>query len=202
MATGAPPVVSSSTNPGVSSADPATNGTINQVALTDRPLDHPVATAFHFVFKAGAFVSYFFGSDFVLVFIFCVLFSAFDFWTVKNVTGRLLVGLRWWNQVKEDGTSQWVFESRSELEQSVMHPTESRAFWLGMYIPVFVWGLFAVFTILNPKWLLVCAVPITLLMANLVGYRWCSQEAVSKTSSSLGNLAKAVEGFKLVSSLF
>ena len=26
--------------------------------------------------------------------------------------GRLLVGLRWWNNVDEDGKSQWVFESR------------------------------------------------------------------------------------------
>lgn len=30
----------------------------------------------------------------------------------KNVSGRLLVGLRWWNQVDEDGKSRWVFESR------------------------------------------------------------------------------------------
>jgi hypothetical protein len=34
-----------------------------------------------------------------------------DFWTVKNVSGRLLVGLRWWNEIKEDGESVWVFES-------------------------------------------------------------------------------------------
>lgn len=30
----------------------------------------------------------------------------------ENVTGRLLVGLRWWNQVNEDGHSHWMFESR------------------------------------------------------------------------------------------
>lgn len=35
-----------------------------------------------------------------------------DFWTVRNVSGRRLVGLRFWNQVDEDGTSYWVFESR------------------------------------------------------------------------------------------
>lgn len=28
------------------------------------------------------------------------------------MTGRLLVGLRWWNQIDEDGTSHWVFEAR------------------------------------------------------------------------------------------
>lgn len=30
----------------------------------------------------------------------------------QNVSGRLLVGLRWWNQVDEDGKSHWIFESR------------------------------------------------------------------------------------------
>jgi hypothetical protein len=30
----------------------------------------------------------------------------------KNVAGRTLVGLRFWNQVDEDGESYWVFESR------------------------------------------------------------------------------------------
>ena len=41
-----------------------------------------------------------------------VLLLAADFWTVKNITGRLLVGLRWWNKVNDDGSSEWVFESR------------------------------------------------------------------------------------------
>ena len=38
----------------------------------------------------------FFLSD-VDTFIVVVVMSALDFWTVKNVTGRLLVGLRWWH---------------------------------------------------------------------------------------------------------
>lgn len=32
-----------------------------------------------------------------------IVLSAFDFWTVKNVTGRLLVGLRWWSEPRVDG---------------------------------------------------------------------------------------------------
>ena len=30
----------------------------------------------------------------------------------QNVAGRKLVGLRFWNQVDDDGESYWVFESR------------------------------------------------------------------------------------------
>lgn len=31
---------------------------------------------------------------------------------LQNITGRLMVGLRWWNQVDDDGRNHWVFESR------------------------------------------------------------------------------------------
>lgn len=48
---------------------------------------------------------------------------AADFWTVKNVSGRLMVGLRWWNKVNEDGSTEWVFESRK-----VRHSLQNRKF--------------------------------------------------------------------------
>jgi hypothetical protein len=28
------------------------------------------------------------------------------------ITGRLMVGLRWWNYVDDNGESHWVFEAR------------------------------------------------------------------------------------------
>ncbi|KAG0324913.1 Golgi apparatus membrane protein TVP23 A, partial [Podila humilis] len=67
---------------------------------------HPVCLIFHFLFRIGAICTYFFGSwftnNFVLIFVLCVLMLVFDFWTVKNVSGRLLVGLRWWSENRED----------------------------------------------------------------------------------------------------
>lgn len=35
----------------------------------------------------------------------------------QNVSGRLLVGLRWWNQIDQDGKSHWVFESKKVNEK-------------------------------------------------------------------------------------
>jgi len=35
-----------------------------------------------------------------------------NFWTVKNITGRLLVGLRYWNYVDKTGNNHGIFESR------------------------------------------------------------------------------------------
>ena len=46
------------------------------------------------------------------VFVVCVLLLAFDFWTVKNVSGRLMVGLRWWSEVQDDGSQHWRFEAQ------------------------------------------------------------------------------------------
>lgn len=48
---------------------------------------------------------YFFGyfMSNVLTFIFTIILSALDFWVVKNISGRLLVGLRWWSAYDEKG---------------------------------------------------------------------------------------------------
>ncbi len=43
-----------------------------------------------------------------------IILGSADFWTTKNIAGRILVGLRWWNEVKEDGTEVWIFESKNE----------------------------------------------------------------------------------------
>lgn len=41
---------------------------------------------------------------------------------LQNVAGRILVGLRYWNQVDEDGESYWVFESRDVRIRDVYEP--------------------------------------------------------------------------------
>lgn len=41
--------------------------------------------------------------------IFVVILAAVDFWIVKNIAGRLLVGLRWWIDFDEEGNEQWKF---------------------------------------------------------------------------------------------
>ena len=42
-----------------------------------------------------------------------MLLLAVDFYYLKNIAGRRLVGLRWWNEVETaTGASHWVFESQ------------------------------------------------------------------------------------------
>ena len=52
---------------------------------------HPFACIFHLLFKGGAFLSYLFLGLFlsnIMQYIIIILCDAFDFWTVKNITGR------------------------------------------------------------------------------------------------------------------
>jgi hypothetical protein len=80
-----------------------------------RPQRHPVTVFFHCAFKLAALLTYLFAylftGSYVISLILCIVFLSADFWTVKNVSGRLLVGLRWWNEVKDDGSNEWIFES-------------------------------------------------------------------------------------------
>ncbi|KAL4830391.1 hypothetical protein H8958_019834, partial [Nasalis larvatus] len=75
----------------------------------------------------------------------------------KNVTGRLMVGLRWWNHIDEDGKSHWVFESRKESSQEnkTVSEAESRIFWLGLIACPVLWVIFAFSALFSfrVKWL-------------------------------------------------
>lgn len=57
-----------------------------------------------------------FVDSFVIIFVVTVVLGALDFWVVKNISGRILVGLRWWNEINEQGESVWKFEC---LDQQV-----------------------------------------------------------------------------------
>lgn len=73
-----------------------------------------MVVVFYFFFRVALIIVYFlcgwFSDSFIINFIVIVMLLFFDFWIVKNVIGRLLVGFRWWNYVDEDGNSYWVFE--------------------------------------------------------------------------------------------
>ena len=130
-----------------------------------------------------------FSRSFVNVFILCVLLLAADFWTVKNVTGRLMVGLRWNSVVEADGRTTWKFEA---LEEGALQSTQLDAlvFWAGLFVPGIVWLLFGVgsFFRFNFEWLLLILTALSLSMANIVGYVRCRQDAASKISSGIQGL--------------
>ncbi|XP_064886577.1 Golgi apparatus membrane protein TVP23 homolog A isoform X2 [Columba livia] len=93
----------------------------------------------------------------------------------RNVTGRLLVGLRWWNQIDEDGKSHWVFEAKRVPAIAASTEAEARIFWLGLIICPVIWTVFFFSTLfsLKLKWLALVIAGISLQTANLYGYIHC-----------------------------
>lgn len=161
---------------------------------------HPIIAFFHLAFKGGAIALYifgsFFGMDYVTVFVTSTLLLALDFWTVKNITGRLLVRLRWWISISEDGSNQWYFESAPQ--KTTISPIDRRVFWWGLYGGVIAWSFFAFasFLSLSFEWLIVDAIGLGLTGANLWGYLKCSSDASKRLSQTL--TAGAVSGLRLV----
>ena len=100
-----------------------------------------------------------FTDNFVLIFITTILLLAADFYYLKNIAGRRLVGLRWWNEVDPStGESKWVFES-SEPATKVINATDSRFFWLALYVQPVLWVVMAVLALVRLQFLwlpLVC----------------------------------------------
>ncbi|KAM5306201.1 Golgi apparatus membrane protein TVP23 homolog B isoform 2-T2 [Glossophaga mutica] len=127
---------------------------------------HPVASFFHLFFRVSAIVVYLLcellSSSFIACMVTIILLLSCDFWAVKNVTGRLMVGLRWWNHIDEDGKSHWVFESRkaSSQENKTVSEAESRIFWLGLVACPVLWVIFAFSALFSfrVKWL--CSSPL------------------------------------------
>ncbi|GBG25290.1 Golgi apparatus membrane protein tvp23 [Hondaea fermentalgiana] len=151
------------------------------VANMFKRASHPKIAVAHVAFKVAAFFLYLFAGlvadNFVVTFVVCVILLAFDFWTVKNVTGRLMVGLRWWNEIEEDGSSSWRFESVDNPDE--VSTVDYRIFWYSMYINFILWAFFFFFALIKFSfdWLPLTGVAISLQTSNIYGYWQCSKDA-------------------------
>ena len=119
---------------------------------------HPYVTLFHVLFRMAAIISYllcgWFSDSFIFSFVFVVLMLSADFWTVKNITGRLLVGLRWWNYVDDKGVSNWIFETKGQSSSNFNY-AEKQIFWIALIACPIVWTGFFVIALfgLKFKWM-------------------------------------------------
>jgi len=152
---------------------------------------HKTACFFHVLFKAAAMLFYLlfmqFFHNFIIGFVVCVLLLAFDFWTVKNVTGRLLVGLRWWNEVRDDGSNVWIYECKPDTR--TINRTDSFWFWSTLWATPAVWLLFGIGALIgfNFSYLLIVAVALALSGANVLGYWKCQKDAAGRVTSFTQN---------------
>ena len=144
---------------------------------------HPATTALTLGFKAAPIVTYItcelFSQDFIGNFVACVVALAMDFWVTKNISGRLLVGLRYWNEIDEEGNSTWRFESRDDEGMSRVSVAERRVFWTALYAGVGAWTVLLIGALASFEfnYALIPVVGLLLAASNLVGYLKCSKEA-------------------------
>ncbi|CAK7273392.1 Golgi apparatus membrane protein tvp23 [Sporothrix epigloea] len=143
---------------------------------------HPITLLTYLAFRAASLLVYLFGLLFtankVLVFIVVVLLLAADFYYLKNIAGRRLVGLRWWNEVDpQSGDSHWVFESADPSSNRVSNATDSRFFWLALYAQPLSWTALAVFAIFrfSVLWLPLLAIALALTITNALAFSRCDK---------------------------
>eukprot|EP00347_Sterkiella_histriomuscorum_P017759 403348106 len=149
----------------------------------------------HLIFKLAALVSYLllnlFINNLVMVYICVIVSSAFDFYVVKNISGRVLVGLRWSQYVDEQGKEHWVFLSSDQVQQN--DKINSRVFWFSSYATPAIWGLLFVWSILSfsPTNAIICVIAYLMAFTNLMAYIKCEKSHKSKISGYLFDQAKS-----------
>jgi hypothetical protein len=114
-------------------------------------------------------------TNFILDFVIISALLMADFWTVKNVSGRLLVGLRWWSEAGDDG-NEWRFECLDEGQREVSS-FDARIFWTLLYVMPVAWvGLCLLAVVkLNLDYLLLAVIAVVLSGSNAYGYHKCSK---------------------------
>lgn len=187
----ASPGVHSTANASTANASTTNASTANSQVSSSLSLQnssHPVVCVFHCLFKLLAMLLYIFGgwfasdnhgeAHFITVTVICILLMAADFWVVKNITGRLLVGLRWWNQVDGDST-RWIFESADEKASNKF---DQSFFWTVLYITPILWMCLFIVGLLKLQlgWLMTVFMGGSLSAANVYGYYKCSSDQKAK----------------------
>ncbi|CAK4032745.1 golgi apparatus membrane tvp23 [Lecanosticta acicola] len=176
---------------------------------------HPITLVIFLSFRAASVLVYLLGmlfvDNFVLIFIITILLLAADFYYLKNIAGRRLVGLRWWNEVNpQSGASHWVFESAPQANEpggKVVNATDKRFFWLALYVQPALWIALAIVAFVRFKfiWLTLVAIALVLTITNTLAFSRCDKfsQASGLVERGLysGSLARNVGG-ALVSRLF
>lgn len=178
-----------------------------------RRFKHPVAALFHVVFKLLAFLFYLFGGlfgqDFISTFVAVILLISMDFWVVKNVTGRLLAGLRWSNYIDDGGNSHWIFENKNAAANRASRDNlssfqdeikgsgdtaDSSIFWTSLITAPILWVLLMIVSVfkLNIQWFMLVTLASVLSLSNLYGYIKCRVGTSDIKSSITQFVAKQV----------
>lgn len=154
-----------------------------------RQSSHPLALFFLYFFRIAAVATYmlcyYFVDNYVFVTVGVVVLLAMDFWNCRNVSGRTLVGLRFWNQVDDDGESYWVFESRDPSRPA--NAIDSRMFWIALYTFPVIWLLLLLLAILklNLSFIPIVILALVFNCTNVIGFTYADRDAKQRWASGM-----------------
>ncbi|KAG8972119.1 Golgi apparatus membrane protein tvp23 [Tulasnella sp. 425] len=212
---GRKPVVLTPTNSANAAAQASPSGLESGkcgIGAVFKESSHPLALLCLYLFRIAAISVYIlcglFTDNYVLSTVLVVVLLAMDFWNCRNVAGRTLVGLRYWNQVDEDGESYWVFESRDPSRPA--NPVDSRLFWIALYTFPVLWGLLFIVSIFrfnlsyalavsvkraalelttssSARFLPIVGLAIVFNVTNAIGFTYADRDAKQRWASSVGS---------------
>ncbi|GAM86001.1 hypothetical protein ANO11243_040110 [Dothideomycetidae sp. 11243] len=174
-------------------------------SLSWRLSSHPITLLCFLGFRIANILTYLLGlwftDNYVLVFIVTILLLAMDFYYLKNIAGRRLVGLRWWNEVLPGNAadSHWVFESADENTR-VINKTDHRFFWIALYAVPVAWVALAVLAFVKLKfiWLSLVVIALVLTITNTLAFSRCDKfsqaSSIATRALTTGGLAGRLGG--------
>jgi hypothetical protein len=186
-----PPVVLTPTNRASEQMASDPSDAESGIAGIFRQSAHPLVLFCLFLFRVSAILLYilsgFFISNYVVSTVAVVVLLAMDFWNCRNVAGRTLVGLRFWNQVDEDGESYWVFESRDPSRPA--NPIDSKMFWIALYTFPLLWLVLLIVSFLkfNLSFIPIVILALIFNITNVVGFTYADRDAKQRWANNLAS---------------
>ena len=148
----------------------------NNITVTNfyKKSTYPMISLLTVLIKLASIISFFLFSIFLsneaIIMFIVVLFGACDFWITKNISGRFLAGLRWYNLLKlETNTEIWVFEGKNEYNADFI---DKGIFWYSLYFNDIVWIVLFLWEIIRLKfdWSFICLILIIFTFTNTYGF--------------------------------
>jgi hypothetical protein len=138
--------------------------------------NHPTISIMTSCLKLFPLITYiifgiFMSNDGLLI-LFTLLLASCDFWFTKNIAGRILVGLRWWVEIKNN-EEIWRYESSNEIKEGA----DKGIFWSCIYLNSIIWGIFFIFDLITFKFVWGGLTLIMFCLANVNTYEFfkCSK---------------------------
>ena len=135
---------------------------------------YPMISLLTVLIKLASIISFFLFSIFLsneaIIMFIVVLIGACDFWITKNISGRFLAGLRWYNLLKsETNTEIWVFEGKKENDSNMINRS---IFWYSLYINDIIWIVLFIWEFIRLRfdWSFICLILIIFSFTNTYGF--------------------------------